>query len=137
MVLKRGEPTVYIHIPGQTNLSPEAVRETLVGAYKILRERFPESKANYFICCSWLLSVGLYDYLDENSKIIKFGEVFTRFPVMSKGREFMHYLFPKDWDNPEKLEEKTSLQRKIKKMCLDGEYIYSAGGVVLDDEIYK
>ncbi|MBQ9978072.1 MAG: hypothetical protein IJP21_05715 [Clostridia bacterium] len=137
LVLKPGDPVVYIHIPRQTDLSPEAVRETLIGAFKILRERFPECKANYFVCRSWLLSVGLYDYLDENSKIIKFGEIYTRYPILSKGREFMKFLFPNNWDEPEKLEEKTSLQRKIKKMCLDGKYIYSAGGVVLDDEIYK
>ena len=137
LVLKPGDPTVYIHIPGQTDLTPEVVRNTLIGAFKILRERFPESKANFFICSSWLLSVGLYDFLDENSKIIKFGELFTRFPVRSNGREFMHFLFPNNWDNIEKLEEKTSLQRKIKQLCLDGGYIYSAAGVILDDEIYK
>ena len=49
----------------------------------------------------------------------------------------MGYLFPANIEDYTKLPEDTSLQRKIKKVYLDGGYIYGGGGIILDREYYE
>ncbi len=49
----------------------------------------------------------------------------------------MGYLFPSNIENYEQLPEDTSLQRKIKKVYLDGGYIYGGGGIITDKNFYE
>lgn len=136
-VLRPGDPTVSIHIPRKTNLTPEVVKESLVSGFKKARLHYPEHQAKFLTCHSWLLSIELYNHLGESSNILKFGEIYERYPLLSQGRDCMKFLFPKDCDSLEELEDATSLQAKVKKSFLEGGYIYSAGGIITNEEFYK
>lgn len=136
-VLRPGEPTVAIHIPRKTDLTPEVVKESLVEGFKKAKRYYPEHKASFMTCHSWLLSIELYDFLNEGSKILKFGELFERYPIESQGRDCLIFLFPKICSSLEELEERTSLQAKVKANFLNGGFMYSAGGILTDGKYYK
>lgn len=136
-VLRPGDPTVAIHIPRKTDLTPDVVEESLIEGFKKAKRYYPEHKANFMTCHSWLLSIELYDYLNEDSKILKFGELFERYPLKSQGRDCLKFLFPKECASLSELEERTSLQAKVKANFLNGGFMYSAGGILTDGKYYK
>ena len=103
---------------------------------RIVKERFSE-KIKFAFCRSWLLSPNVSQCLNPDSKIIAFENVFHRYPIQSTGKELMAFLFRMSPDNYEDLPEETSLQRKIKRIYLDGGYIYAGAGVITDEEFYK
>jgi hypothetical protein len=135
--LRPGDPTVAIHIPRKTDLTPDVVEESLIEGFKKAKRYYPEHKANFMTCHSWLLSIELYDYLNEDSKILKFGELFERYPLKSQGRDCLKFLFPKECASLSELEERTSLQAKVKANFLNGGFMYSAGGILTDGKYYK
>lgn len=136
-VIRPGDPTVSIHIPRKTDLTPEIVEKSLIEGFKKAKRYYPEHKASFLTCHSWLLSIELYDHLKDGSKILKFGELFERYPLESGGRDCLKFLFPKDCDSLSELEERTSLQTSVKHSFLNGGFIYSAGGILTDKKYYQ
>ncbi len=65
--LPQGSPVWNVHIPRGTDLSPAMVTESTSRAAKILPAVFPEHKADYFLCYSWLLYPGMNDLLPEKA----------------------------------------------------------------------
>lgn len=134
MVLKKGNDAVYVHMPIGADISKEAVKRSISEAMRIIKARYPERNDSYFYTRTWLLSPNLAEHLNATSKILEFSNIFEKYPTPTDGRELMGYLFPANIENYEQLPEDTSLQRKIKKVYLDGGYIYGGGGIILRKE---
>jgi hypothetical protein len=129
-VLREGEGVVGIHIPRGADLSPESVEEGFRLAMKLTRERYPEFNVKAIHCFSWMLDPTLAEMLGAESKITKFLSRFSKHPRMSDGSGIFTFVFPGSPDDLSLLPETTSLQRKLKKLYLDGGFIHPFGGIV-------
>jgi hypothetical protein len=132
-VLKDGDDMLSVHIPRNTDLSPEAIWKSYEGGMKMARERFPEYNPKYLHCASWIIDAQLEKLLGEKSRNVGFGKTFLRFPLRSKrGRDGFVFVFLGHRGPESELPEDTSLRRKIKELYLNGGYTYASGGIVAD-----
>ncbi len=132
-VLRPGDDVISMHIFWDSDLTPEKVKYSVDRGTDIVKNAYPEYAFKALYCCSWLMSPEINDALGDNSKLSKFSSSFIRFPIVSNGEAALHYVFPKDRDNfneLDKLDENTSLQRAFKKKLLAGKYIYDTCGVI-------
>lgn len=125
-----GERKIDIHIPSGAVLS----RENCVESVGLAREFFAKYDRRYldvpYVCCSWLLSPALKEILPEDSKIIQFQEMFQIGKVDKEEQSFREWVYKRKEAPLEKLQEDTSLQRKIKAHLLNGGWIGAAEGIL-------
>lgn len=135
-ILRYGDGVVGIHIPRGADMSPNKIRESFRLAFRLAKERYSEFNPKMIVCASWMLDPKLAELLGEGSKITGFLNCFEKFPVKSDGSAVFSFVFPKAFDNYEDLPEDTSLQRKLKKLYIDGGFIHPFGGIVTDPQMY-
>jgi hypothetical protein len=136
VALREGDDVIGLHIPRNVDFSDEAIDESLKNGWKIALERFPEYSPKLLMCSSWLLDPGLEALLGEQSRIVKFGKRFLRFPGgASNGRGGYSFVFL-GYEENENLPEDTSLRRKLKAHYLGGGYTYFVPGVIASED-YK
>lgn len=129
--LRPGQDCLAIHIPHGANVSPEAMERAVKSAREIVARCYPEHQGTSVFGSSWILDPKLAELLGPDSKITKLLEMFWKYPQKCDGTSLYGYVFPKTCKNLESLPEDTSLQRKIKKLYLDGEHIHTFAGVIL------
>ena len=111
---------VYLHIPSDASLSPEAVDDSLRRFRPFAAEFFPEWTGAPICCDSWLLSPVLEDLLPASSRILAFQH---RFRILSVDRENMgavSWVYPGYREPCDQLPENTSLQKRMKPFLLAG-----------------
>ncbi len=136
LVLSPGDDILNVHIPRNTDLSPEKVRLAYKEALEIGKKCFPDYAPKAFICSSWLMDPALVEILGENSRIAQFSAPYLRFPNKSAGKEIFSFVFrPKDAEDLSALPESTTLERGLKKKYLKGEFIYAYTGMLPFDKI--
>ena len=98
---------------------------------RFMEKYYPDPVRGRFICESWLLSPVLKELLPENSKILAFQ---NRFEIISENREDRDYI---EWvfqappgTEIRQLPEKTSLQRNVKRLLLEGGNVGAACGII-------
>lgn len=130
VLARPGEPCLNIHIPRGTDLSSQALDRSFAAGRKIARERYGDMGAKHIMCASWLLDPTLKELLGTASKIVGFQERFARYPMKSNGNAVFGFVFPKNYGSLESLPENTSLERKLKKLYLDGGCIHTYAGIL-------
>jgi hypothetical protein len=133
-VARPGDGCLNVHVPRGTDISEPTFRAAWDSARKIMKERFPEHGGGHIFAYSWIFDPVLTELLGEESTISKFQNLYARFPIKNNGRAVFTFVFPGYGDDFTKLPEKTSLQRKIKAMYLDGKYIYEYAGAVFGED---
>ena len=105
-------------------------------ALKLVHERFPEyGVGNAVFCASWLLNPRLKEIQGPQSKITQFEECFTKYPNKDvSGAAVFSFVFAKKPADLHDLEENTSLQRKLKKMYIEGDCIHTYSGAIFVEE---
>ncbi len=129
-VLRPGDPCLGMHIPAGADISVETVKRSIAAARELVKQRFPEFAGRLVFCSSWLLDPQLSWLLGERSNISAFQNCYIRFPQLSPGTSVFGFVFPKRYGSLEQLPEDSSLRRKLKKLYLDGGYIYGYAGVI-------
>ena len=81
-------------------------------------------------CASWLLNPRLKQILGAQSRIVQFGECFVKYPIQDAGVGVLNFVFDKVPDDLTDLPENTSLQRKLKKLYLEGDCIHTYSGAI-------
>lgn len=130
-VARPGDDCMSIHIPRGADISKETLYRAIDSAYRIESERYPEHKSVGIYGSSWILDPKLGELLGPDSKITVLLEQFSKYPEKSDGHGLFGYVFPKNFQSYETLPENTGLQRKVKKIYLDGGYIYNYAGLIL------
>ena len=132
LLMKPGDNFIDIHIPKDCDISVEAFRAAMEGAKKIIARGFAEYEPKMFHCYSWLLSKDLETMLKPESKILSFGNCFTRYPHKDPaGKSVFSFVFPKTFKGPyEELPEDTSLMRALKKHYIEGKFVLGYAGVI-------
>ncbi|MDE7337317.1 MAG: acyltransferase domain-containing protein, partial [Clostridia bacterium] len=72
----RGEKVINIHIPQGEKLDIEECKKSICKANEFFKTYFPKYKYNYYFCESWLLFEGNRKFMDPNSNIVKFMNMF-------------------------------------------------------------
>ena len=136
-VLNKDDEVIGLHIPRNVDFSPEAIEASLRGGVEIIKNQFPEWKPKMYVCSSWLLDPGLEDLLGSESRIVKFGKMFKRYPGgVSNGRGGYGFVFL-GYEENEDLPEDTSLRRKLKAHYLGGGYTYFCPGIICDETYFN
>lgn len=127
------EPMISIHIPSDTVFSEENLDETFKEAGEFIGKFYPEHAHDRMFCESWIIAPKLRELLPETSGIIRFQNRFATIEETSSPDACLHWVFHCNVQTPlEDLPEETSLQRKIKKLMLDGGHLYGGFGLVPD-----
>ncbi|SDF97443.1 acyltransferase domain-containing protein [Marvinbryantia formatexigens] len=125
------KPAIAVHIPSDADFRDASVEESLRQSVEFCKKYYPEYTGCRYTCDSWLLSPKLGALLDESSNIRKFQRRFDLISTNPDDREFIQWLFHVSAETDcRKLKEDTSLQRKVKKVLLEGDNIGSAYGVM-------
>ena len=129
--LRPGEFVLSVHLPKGMDLSEENVDIAFTTAIEKARVWYPEQQIRGLYCASWILDPALVNILGENSKIVKFGNRFARYPIKTDGQDVFRFVFPPNITDLNDLPENTSLERGLKNLYLNGGYIYAFPGVIL------
>lgn len=121
-----------IHIPAEGAFDDETVGAAFERAKKIFKECFPDTPCKAFFCESWLMSEQLKDFLKPDSKILGFQKWFIKTPLRSGGADVFDFAFRGhtiDREHPETWPEDTTLQRGVKKLYMNGEFLHEGTGI--------
>ena len=135
-VARPGDYCLGMHIPTKADVSTEATMKACRVALKMVHERFPEyGVGNGVYCASWLLNPRLKEIQGPQSRITQFEECFVKYPNKdTTGGAVFSFVFVRKPANLEDLQEDTSLQRKLKKMYLEGDCIHTYSGAIFVEE---
>lgn len=126
--LSEGDLVISVHIPTGGPMTPEVCDADLRRGQEIIEKCFSEVKA--FYCSSWLLSTEIESVTGKRGNVVKFGDMFTRYPVKNSAKDVLTYVFDCKADTPlENLPEKNSFAKSIKNHLLSGGKIYEYAGV--------
>lgn len=127
------EKLVHLHIPTGANIRPEHCRSSLRAFNDFTVNHFPE-KRYPIVCDSWLLSPALNKLLPPQSNIIKFKKCFDIVEWNKTEKDFLQWVYGKIYTDYNKLPERTTLQRNMKKHLINGGVVGSAFGRLIDFE---
>lgn len=135
-IARPGDYCLGMHIPSKADVSTEATMGACKDAIKLVRQRFPEYEvAGAVFCATWLLNPRLKEIQGPQSKIVQFQDCFVKYPKKDvNATAVFSFVFSGKPENLEDLEEDTSLQRKLKKIYLDGDCIHVYSGVIFVEE---
>lgn len=135
-VARPGDYCLGMHIPAKADVSTEATMRACEDAIELARQRFPEYNVTSAVyCSSWLLNPRLKEIQGPQSKIAQFQDCFVKYPNRDmNATAVFSFVFARKPENLEDLEEDTSLQRKLKKIYLDGDCIHVYSGVIFVEE---
>jgi hypothetical protein len=125
-VARPGDRCLGMHIPRGADISRENIQRAYETVCKILGEGSLPVQ-----CVSWVLDPGLETILDEDSKLVCFGKLFSRYPGKNPGRAANSFVFPGKYGSEEDLPEETRLQRGLKQHYLAGGYSYNYTGLLV------
>ena len=132
-ILTPGTPIAFLHIPSTgVPLSDEVRNDSYKKAYEFLSERFHTEKV-YIWTITWLLYPSHFDFLPQNSNIIRFMKDFH----IADSREYSSFsdawrVFGSYANGPvENYPEDNSLRRAYKKWLSDGNKTGEGTGVIL------
>ena len=135
-VARPGDYCLGMHIPTKADVSTEATMHACRVALKMVHERFPEyGVGNAVFCASWLLNPRLKEIQGPQSRITQFEECFVKYPNKdTTGGAVFSFVFVRKPADLHDLQEDTSLQRKLKKLYLDGDCIHTYSGAIFVEE---
>ena len=129
------DDVLHVHIPRCGKITAENNERAYAEAILLHKKLFPEYNFKAICCSSWLLASELLDMLPEGSSIVAFQKKYHKLPKKARKPAVCHFLFPKPEEDFEKLEETTSLQRKVKAYYLSGGGALGDYGVIFPDEV--
>ena len=129
--IKKDDNTLGVHIPRSEPFTPEVWEASFAMAKEFFAKYFPDYSYNYYSCFSWFLSPDLDKLMNKDSNVLKFQKLFT--VAYTEENDIMLY-FTFGWgttlEDIEKIEAKTSLQKRIKKYVAEGNKLTHGYGFI-------
>ena len=111
---------VYLHIPTDASLAPEAVDDSIARFRAFAGEFFQEWAEAPLYCDSWLLSPVLENLLPASSRILAFQHRFRILSVNWDSMGAVSWVYPGYREPFGQLPEDTLLQKRMKAFLLSG-----------------
>ena len=133
------DDVISVHIPENTNFSPELVEKAYRDARAFFAKCFPYFHPKAYTCFSWMMAGELPQVLREGSNILAFQRRYLRFPLKGVGRGVLAFAFGLPMAEVgaftafHDLPEATSLQRNIKALYVNQKAVYEAAGIFFPD----
>lgn len=132
---------IKIHIPRGKELNEDVVDESIGNSKNRIKNFYPEIDVSklLFFTESWLLSNELDDILDKESNIIKFKSKFKIIKQIENNSDFLNFVFNEREDSIDynNLQEKTKLQKELKKFFIRNRRLHIGLGILIDNERIK
>ena len=132
---------IKIHIPRGEELNEAEVDKSIGNSKNKIKAFYPEIDISklLFFTESWLLSNELDDILDKESNIIKFKSKFKIIKQIENNSDFLNFVFNerKDSIDYNNLQEKTKLQKELKKFFISNRRLHIGLGILIDNERIK
>lgn len=128
-----GNFVLETHIPQGEPLDFEECRMSFLRAATFYQENFPEYKADYFMCHSWLLNPYLGEILSESANIVRFMRLWSLYDTPSdNSAQAIERVFGLCFQRGEimRAPENTRLQRALKKHLLLGKSLDAMAGYI-------
>ncbi|MBO7209177.1 MAG: hypothetical protein J6V58_05505 [Clostridia bacterium] len=128
--LKKGDNVIDVHIPRGESLTKKIVDTSFDMAKDFFKKYFPEFKFDYYTCHSWMLDDTLYKFLDKDSNIIRFKEMWQP-RVKLKMDSILYFVFPNygTRENLKNFNPTSSFAKKVKEYAISGGDFYNVLGV--------
>ena len=132
VTVKGGDRVINMHIPEDGPLDPDAVRDSFRRAYRY----FNRTGRAVFVCDSWLLWPGNYDFLGPDSRIRAFMD---NFDIICRAdgkyiKDLWRVFGHRDSYDPASLPRDTELQRRLADFLAKNDGVTGGGyGVFLFD----
>lgn len=128
--LAEGENVLALHIPKGTSIKKRDVLASFDAANRFFEKYFPEYEYKFFTCHSWLIDKTLNKFLEPDSNIITFQNLFT-YACQTPLDSAITFCFPYGVtrENIKDFAPKTSLQAKIRNHVLRGGELYYSFGI--------
>lgn len=117
---KLGDNLVYIHIPQGEKLIYEDCIKSVKSAIYFFDEYFPDYNFRYFFCESWLIYQGNIRFMNPDSNIIKFSNLFEIAYSLDIDCQAIERIFGKRKIIKSRYDENTSLRKSAKNYILNG-----------------
>ena len=128
-----GEWVLETHVPQGEPLSAEACLDSFARAKVFFSEYFPEVRADYFDCDSWLLNPNHAYLMGENSNVVKFMRLWDlkliRCARKSSSTISRVFGFGTKREHLPNAPENTAMQKKVKAFLLAGGDLSDTYGV--------
>ncbi len=125
-----GKQCLSLHIPSDTDLSRNKIRDSYESAIRFFELYFPDYHYQVMYTDTWLLSPNLIKWLKQDSKIRLFAADYSLLSVDEQDDSGVPWIFGRVDANVQDYPEKTSLQRQAKQQLLAGAHIGSALGIL-------
>lgn len=136
-VLKKGDPTLGVHIPAAGPMDFDRCGASFTQAISFFKEHFPGHDSRAFICSSWLLDPQLEQYLSSESNIVRFLREWYLTPQPGQpGAQILWRIFrPSSSFDLNTLPQQTSLQRAIVHHIKNGGQWHDGAGFILPQRL--
>ncbi len=124
--LKKGSDVISIHIAEDGPLLKEQVIDSIEKSKHFYKKDLP------YICMSWLLDPDLYYYLDKDSNILAFLQMFDVVRVDKDNHQAEVRVFKDLREDKENYPEATRLQKRYKKALMKGKKLGVGYGILKD-----
>ncbi len=133
LCLSKDDPVIPVHIPAEESFDMETVEASYNRMRELMSECFQDMPYKAFHCKTWMMSRDLRKVLKPTSNILAFQSKYIHYPCCSDATWVFGFVFPGEGgiENLDNLSENTSLQRNIKQLYRNGEYIYDDCGFFL------
>ena len=135
LILQPGDTCLSVHIPNEGDFSTQSCEASYARAAEIFKTHFPELTVKAFHCHSWMMAPELEAILKPGSRITAFSSRYLRYPIPTQGEDVLNFVFLLKYKTYADLAEDTSLQRALKKLYVNGQDLYEAGGIFTPDTI--
>jgi hypothetical protein len=126
---RRADPSVGIHIPEGAALAEHELDETFTRAREVLGDMWPVEARRLATCQSWLLDEQLAEFLDPESRIMRFQRRFTLLDRWyDNDAETVDFIFQRPGVPLSELPRDTSLQRGVLDLLERGGHWHAQPG---------
>jgi hypothetical protein len=118
---RRGDPSIGLHIPEGTDLSPAALDATLERACTVLGAMWPVDQRRLATCQTWMLEDRLNGYLSATSNIVQFQQRFSMLPTWHEDDgDVLEFVFRQTAPVLNELKPTTTAQRAVLDVLAHG-----------------
>ncbi len=131
-VLKPGDTVLNLHIGKGANLAPDYILPLLEQAMQTAKTHYPECDFKCVYCLSWLLDPTIVELIGDDSNIVRFGNLFSRFPARGNGEDVFNFVFPLSYREtpPAEWETHNRLEEALKERYLHGGAVITTPGAM-------
>lgn len=132
-ILGKGDPVIYLHIPGGEPLKVDACISSLRRIVAFFEKYIPDYKYRALVSTSWLLDSQLKSILGHRSNIVKIQRLIRIYPSSLEGSDAVERVFGTKGVNG--CQHRTSMQKRIAEFLDNGGEFRFGTMFILPDEL--